>query len=91
MLRVSSISNIFAPEGRGYALRNMESLEKADITIFNFNNVDRERSAALLQGICNVQDLHLSIIEHDAPPLIRTPLDPVFAWIWLMQTEYLSH
>ncbi|KAK8514914.1 hypothetical protein V6N12_001079 [Hibiscus sabdariffa] len=76
--------------GRGYAMRNMESLEKADITIFNFNNVDRERSAALLQGICNVQVLHLFIIDQDAP-LIRTPTDPVLAFNKLLKLRFKNH
>ncbi|KAK8974389.1 hypothetical protein V6N11_072724 [Hibiscus sabdariffa] len=76
----------FCPVGRGYALRNMESLEKADITIFNFNDVDRERSAALLEGICSVQVLHLSIVDDDAP-LLRTPLDPVLAFNNLVELQ----
>ncbi|KAK8514909.1 hypothetical protein V6N12_001074 [Hibiscus sabdariffa] len=40
----------------GYTL-NMESLETTDIKIFHYDAADRERSAALLQGICNVQKL----------------------------------
>ncbi|KAK8514912.1 hypothetical protein V6N12_001077 [Hibiscus sabdariffa] len=64
----------------------MESLEKADITIFNFNDVDRERSAALLEGICSVQVLHLSIVDDDAP-LLRTPLDPVLAFNNLVELQ----
>ncbi|KAK8502104.1 hypothetical protein V6N11_084415 [Hibiscus sabdariffa] len=80
----------FCRVGRGYALRNMESLEKADITIFNFNDVDRERSEALLRGICNVRVLHLSIIDHDAP-LLRTPLDPVLAFNKLVELQFKNH
>ncbi|KAK8502103.1 hypothetical protein V6N13_038611 [Hibiscus sabdariffa] len=76
----------FCRVGRGYALRNMESLEKADITIFNFNDVDRERRAALLRGICSVQVLHLSIVDDDAP-LLRTPLDPVLAFNNLVELQ----
>ncbi|KAK8502101.1 hypothetical protein V6N13_038609 [Hibiscus sabdariffa] len=76
--------------GRGYGARNMESLKKADITIFNFNNVDREQSAALLRGICNVQVLHLFIIDQDAR-LIRTPTDPVLAFNKLVELRFKNH
>ncbi|KAK8576858.1 hypothetical protein V6N13_121857 [Hibiscus sabdariffa] len=50
----------------GYTL-NMESLETTDIKIFHYDAADRERSAALLQGICNVQVLRLSITDFDEP------------------------
>ncbi|MBA0873813.1 hypothetical protein Goshw_007516 [Gossypium schwendimanii] len=48
--------------GKGYTLSNMKSLVKAEISISHFHEVHSERSATqLLQGICNVQSLHLAI------------------------------
>ncbi|KAK8974387.1 hypothetical protein V6N11_072722 [Hibiscus sabdariffa] len=76
--------------GRGYDLRNMESLEKADITIFHLKDVDRDRSATLLRGICNVHVLHLSIHDYDARlPWIR--LDSGLAFNNLVELEFKNH
>ncbi|KAK8502102.1 hypothetical protein V6N13_038610 [Hibiscus sabdariffa] len=75
---------------RGYDLRNMESLERADITIFHLKDVDRDRSATLLRGICNVQVLHLSIHDYDAP-LCRMPLDSGLAFCNLVELEFKNH
>ncbi|GMI87097.1 hypothetical protein like AT2G26030 [Hibiscus trionum] len=71
---------------RGYTL-NMESLETADITIFHYDEANRERSAALLHGICNVRVLRLSIIDSDAP-VFRMPLDPVLTFNNLLELEF---
>ncbi|KAK8514940.1 hypothetical protein V6N12_001105 [Hibiscus sabdariffa] len=76
--------------GRGYTLRNIESLEKVDITIFHLKDVDRDRSAALLRGICNVRVLHLSINNYDAQ-LFRGPLNSVPAFYNLVELEFKNH
>ncbi|MBA0797396.1 hypothetical protein Gohar_008104, partial [Gossypium harknessii] len=48
----------------GYALSNMKSLEKADISIYRFDSSDCETSAThLIQGICTVRSLSLTIDE----------------------------
>ncbi|KAK8502096.1 hypothetical protein V6N12_012549 [Hibiscus sabdariffa] len=75
---------------RGYALRNMESLEKADITICLREDVDRERSAALLQGIRNVRVLHFSIHDFDAP-LSRMRLDSGLVFHNLVELDFENH
>ncbi|KAK8502097.1 hypothetical protein V6N13_038606 [Hibiscus sabdariffa] len=75
---------------RGYTLRNTESLEKADITIFHLKDVDRHRSAALLRGIRNVRVLHLSIHDYDAQ-FFRWPLNSVHAFHNLLELEFKNH
>ncbi|KAK8514916.1 hypothetical protein V6N11_072726 [Hibiscus sabdariffa] len=76
--------------GRGYTLRNTESLEKADITVFHLKAVDRDRSAALLRGICNVRVLQLSIHDYDAQ-FFRGPLNSLHAFHNLVELEFKNH
>ncbi|MBA0647375.1 hypothetical protein Goklo_015268, partial [Gossypium klotzschianum] len=59
----------------GYALSNMKSLEKADISIYRFDSSDCETSAThLIQGICTVRSLSLTIDE----VIFRTCRLPIF-------------
>ncbi|MBA0797398.1 hypothetical protein Gohar_008104, partial [Gossypium harknessii] len=49
---------------KGYTLTNMKSLEKAHINIYQFDSINCETSAThLIQGICNVRSLSLTIDE----------------------------
>ncbi|PPD82184.1 hypothetical protein GOBAR_DD20903 [Gossypium barbadense] len=49
---------------QGYTLSTMKSLEKAHIKICGFDTIDSQAIAAhLIQGICNVRSLRLSINE----------------------------
>ncbi|MBA0737756.1 hypothetical protein Gogos_011204 [Gossypium gossypioides] len=59
----------------GYALCNMKSLEKADISIYRFDSSDCETSAThLIQGICTVRSLSLTVDE----VIFRTCRLPIF-------------
>ncbi|XP_012480715.2 putative F-box protein At1g58310 [Gossypium raimondii] len=59
----------------GYALSNMKSLEKSDISIYRFDSSDCETSAThLIQGICTVRSLSLTIDE----VIFRTCRLPIF-------------
>ncbi|KAK5841270.1 hypothetical protein PVK06_010179 [Gossypium arboreum] len=53
-----------AAVAKSYTLSTMKSLEKADISIYQFDSIDCETSAThLIQGICNVWSLSLTIDE----------------------------
>ncbi|MBA0728180.1 hypothetical protein Golax_001102 [Gossypium laxum] len=77
--------------GKGYTLNNMKSLVKAEISISHFHEVHSERSATqLLQGICNVQSLHLAI-EAFNETFFRTRLDPKLVFHNLVELEFHSY
>ncbi|KAG8472444.1 hypothetical protein CXB51_035310 [Gossypium anomalum] len=77
--------------GKGYTLSNMKSLVKAEISISHFHEVHSERSATqLLQGICNVQSLHLAI-EAFNETFFRTRLDPKLVFHNLVELEFHSY
>ncbi|KAK8501519.1 hypothetical protein V6N13_027247 [Hibiscus sabdariffa] len=67
--------------GKRYTFRNIECLEEASIKLSHLDAADRERSATLLRGICNVQTLRLIDHDYDEPlPLLRMPLDSVLVF-----------
>ncbi|KHG11763.1 hypothetical protein F383_14378 [Gossypium arboreum] len=60
---------------KGYTLSTMKSLEKARITICGCDTIDSQIIAThLIQGICNVRSLHLTINEE----IFRTSRLPIF-------------
>ncbi|XP_052882055.1 F-box/LRR-repeat protein At3g59250-like isoform X3 [Gossypium arboreum] len=64
-----------AAVAKSYTLSTMKSLEKADISIYQFDSIDCETSAThLIQGICNVWSLSLTIDE----VIFRTSRLPIF-------------
>ncbi|TYI38204.1 hypothetical protein ES332_A02G009500v1 [Gossypium tomentosum] len=64
-----------AAVAKSYVLSIMKSLEKADISIYQFDSIDCETSAThLIQGICNVWSLSLTIDE----VIFRTSRLPIF-------------
>ncbi|GMI85281.1 hypothetical protein like AT3G59200 [Hibiscus trionum] len=74
----------------GYCLSTMNSLEKAIIEVYRLDDepsydVNRESGATLLQGICSVKSLHLTIEQPET--LIRMPPEPVLGFHKLLELK----
>ncbi|GMI85276.1 hypothetical protein like AT3G59190 [Hibiscus trionum] len=83
----------------GYDLSSMNSLEEADVTVYQLEDepsydVNLESGATatatatipnLLQGICNVKSLNLTIVQPET--LIRMPLEPVLVFHELIELK----
>ncbi|GMI85278.1 hypothetical protein like AT3G59190 [Hibiscus trionum] len=79
------------PIAEGYCLSTMNSLEKADIGVYQLDDVNLKSGAIsnLLQGICNVKSLHLTIEQPEK--LIGAPLEPVLGFHKLVELELKIH
>ncbi|KAK8507352.1 hypothetical protein V6N12_072619 [Hibiscus sabdariffa] len=86
------------PIAKGYCLSSMNSLEKAVVEVYQLDDepsydVNRESGATasiskLLQGICNVKSLRLSIDQSET--LIQMPPEPVLRFHKLVELEIYS-
>ncbi|MBA0699508.1 hypothetical protein Goari_001138 [Gossypium aridum] len=73
--------------GDFYTLSSMKLLEEADILISRYQE-DERNATRLLQAICNVQSLFLSIIE--AETVFRSRLDPVLLFPSLVFLDFCN-
>ncbi|KAK8545705.1 hypothetical protein V6N12_026530 [Hibiscus sabdariffa] len=82
------------PIAEGYCLSNVNSLEKADVEVYGLDDVNLESRATaaisnLLQGLCNVKSLHLTLEQPET--LIRVPFEPVIGFHNLVELELKTH